>query len=156
VTLEQEFDGLGAELGAVEAIEHDRPSSSLSVSDLSVKIASRAVPRRYCWKYWSPSISIILYRTASAAPLNVIFPAGSVVLVSAPSSRPRSSTMPSPFTANDNDILVANRRDAYTLNEVFHIKRMFRHEDDVWTSVGSMAAAPQGKLWLESSRRLLR
>ena len=44
----------------------------------------------------------------------------------------------------------------YTLNEVFHIKRMFRHEDDVWTSVGSMAAAPQGKLWLESSCRLLR
>ena len=24
----------------------------------------------------------------------------------------------------------------YTLNEVFHIKRMFRHEDEVWTSVG--------------------
>src|SRR5271165_406731 len=40
------------------------------------------------------------------------------------------------FTANDNDILLQIVEMLYTLNEVFHIKRMFRHEDDVWTSVG--------------------
>ena len=31
------------------------------------------------------------------------------------------------FTANDNDILLQIVEMLYTLNEVFHIKRMFRH-----------------------------
>src|SRR5271157_4922500 len=43
-TFDQKFYGLGAELCAVEAIEQDRPSSPLSVTDLSGEDRFARVP----------------------------------------------------------------------------------------------------------------
>src|SRR5260370_21260705 len=79
-------------------------------------------------------MSIILCRSASAAPLKAMLPAGSVVLFSAPSSWPCS--IHDAFTTNDHYILLQIVDMLYALNEVFDIKGMFLHKYDIRTSVG--------------------
>src|SRR5260370_4796838 len=79
-------------------------------------------------------MDIILCRSASAAPLKAMLPCW----ISRFGLRAEFAALfiHDAFTTNDNYILLQIVEMLYALNEVFDIKGMFRHKDDIRTSVG--------------------
>ena len=134
-TLEQKFDGLGAQLRGVEAIEHDRPSSSLSVTDLpgEDRFTSR-VPAPVELEIAVPDhryqlVSQCFGRTAQ----------GDVTgRIGGPGFRPEFVPLfvDDAFTADNDDVLLQIVEMLYAFDQVLDIQRMFRHQNDVRTSVG--------------------
>src|SRR6266478_404498 len=133
-TLDQEFDGLGAELCAVEAIEQDRPASPLSVTDLSGEDRFTRVPTPIELEIAVADHGhhLVSQRLGCATQGNV------TCWISRFGLRAEFAALfiHDAFTTNDNYILLQIVEMLYALNEVFDIKGVFRHKDDIRTSVG--------------------
>src|SRR5260370_20165616 len=133
-TLEREPARLSAELCAVEAIEQDRPSSPLSVADLSGEDRFTRVPTPIELEIpvADHEHHLVSQRLGCAAQGNV------TCRISCFGLRAEFATLVihDAFTTNDNYILLQIVEMLYALNEAFHIKRMFRHKDHIRPSVG--------------------